>query len=232
MIKFVNVFKKFNKYFVLNDLNFKIKNNEIVYIYSPYSVGKSTILKIMTGEIQPDSGMVLFNKNNIATFNSKKIANYRKELGIVFQYDNLISNKTLEQNIMFILEIKNKLNLFDEELLDDLLYNFNLIDKKNFYPEQLSFCEIKIAAFCIAVLSQPKLLLLDSLFDVFEKNLIFKMMNYINKLKSCSTVIFAKNEYYLKNTDLRIFYLNKVGALEKITKGYFENILDIDFDSF
>src|SRR5574344_1369096 len=85
-----------NKTLALNNINFYIKEGEIVVILGPSGSGKSTLLNVLSGIDNPTNGEIYFKENRIDNMNSLELTNYRKDnLGFIFQSYNLISNLTV-----------------------------------------------------------------------------------------------------------------------------------------
>lgn len=226
MIEFCNVFKKFKNDYVINDLSFTVSKGESVYIYSPKPSGKSTVFSLIALQFKPDYGKIFIDNKNILLFDKKNIALHRKKLGLVFQSNGLISNKTVIENIYYQLKLRKILNKNNKLFADKLLYDFDLQDKLNSYPNELSYSEYKLTEFCKSFVYKPNILLLDDIYSFIDLKYIYKIQKYYRKEKKMTVIIFLNNYMYLKNTKSKIFYLSEKGTVEKITQGYFENIDD------
>ena len=120
---------------VLNNLNFKINKGKIYGIIGPSGAGKSTILNILAGLIKPDNGEVFVEGENIIELDNNQLRSYQKNIGMVFQDYNLLSNLTVLQNIALPLKLAKVkklekrsrkvlefVNLSEEEILIHLSY--------------------------------------------------------------------------------------------------------------
>ena len=106
MIQFEEVTKKYpNQQVALEDINLKIEDGEFVFIVGPSGAGKSTMLKLITREILPSSGKILFNDEDILLFAEKKIPHLRRKIGTVFQDFKLLLNRTVFENVAVPLEV-------------------------------------------------------------------------------------------------------------------------------
>ena len=137
---------------VLKNINFKIKEGEIVSIIGPSGSGKSTILNIISGLLSPTSGEVITNG----------------EIGYMFQKDHLLDWRTIWKNITLGLEIKKEETEEKQEFLKELLTKYGLIDFQNNYPYELSGGMRQRIALIRTLAIQPSLLLLDEPFSALD----------------------------------------------------------------
>ena len=137
---------------VLKNINFKIKEGEIVSIIGPSGSGKSTILNIISGLLSPTSGEVITNG----------------EIGYMFQKDHLLDWRTIWKNITLGLEIKKEETEEKQEFLKKLLTKYGLIDFQNNYPYELSGGMRQRIALIRTLAIQPSLLLLDEPFSALD----------------------------------------------------------------
>ncbi len=137
---------------VLKEINFTIKEGEIVSIIGPSGSGKSTILNIISGLLSPTSGEVITNG----------------EIGYMFQKDHLLDWRTIWKNITLGLEIKKEETVEKQEFLKRLLEKYGLIDFQNNYPYELSGGMRQRIALIRTLAIQPSLLLLDEPFSALD----------------------------------------------------------------
>ena len=142
MVEFKNVsvsFKENNKIVeAVKNVSFKINKGDIFGIVGGSGAGKSTLLRTIN-LLQPvTSGEVIVNGNNIVNYNQKQLRELRKNIGMIFQHFNLAKNKTVFQNIEFVLKSagwkKDDINKRVKELLEFV----KLSDKGDTYPSKLS----------------------------------------------------------------------------------------------
>lgn len=106
MITFDQVSLQYDaKHTALSNINIHIDKGEFVFIVGPSGAGKSTFVKILTHELVPEEGTVIVNGLTINKLKSSKIPYYRRTLGIVFQDFRLLSEKTVYENIAFVLRV-------------------------------------------------------------------------------------------------------------------------------
>jgi cell division transport system ATP-binding protein len=147
---------------VLNSVNLQIEQGEFVYLIGKTGSGKSSLLKTLYADLQLKEGegdVVGYNLKNIQT---KEIPFLRRKLGVIFQDFQLLSDRTIEDNLRFVLqatEWKNKAEM--DARIDEVLNKVGLPSKKNKLPHQLSGGEQQRVGIARALLNDPELILAD-----------------------------------------------------------------------
>ena len=162
MLEFVHVDKTYkNKVCALNDCNFRIEQGEFVFLIGPSGAGKSTITKLILKEINPDRGKIYLYGEDITRLKARKIPKLRQSIGMVFQDFKLLENKTVYQNIKYVMQILGKSSSEIKSTIDTVLDLVNLKDKKNAYPHELSGGEMQRVCIARSMVNKPKLLIAD-----------------------------------------------------------------------
>ena len=144
----------------ISNLSFDVDQGEIIAIVGPSGCGKSTILSIIAGLIKPSSGEVFIN--------GKKVDGTNKNIGYMFQNDQLFHWRTIMQNVIIGLEIQNKVNDKSLSHVTNLLDLYGLKDFKDHYPYQLSGGMRQRVALIRTLAIEPDLLLLDEPFSALD----------------------------------------------------------------
>lgn len=166
MIELQNIEKyyknKFTKYFVLRNINLEIKEGEFISIMGPSGAGKSTLLNILGMLDTPSSGNYLFNGEELGKLSEKKLSEFHKEfIGFVFQNYHLIDELTVYENLETPL-LYRKLKAKDRKgRVAEILDRFNIVAKKDLFPNQLSGGQQQLVAVARAVIAEPKIILAD-----------------------------------------------------------------------
>ena len=106
MIEILDVSKAYpNGVHALNHVKLKIDDGEFVYVIGATGSGKSTLIKILNGEIVPDEGLVIVNGTDVGALKHRKVPYYRRNIGCVFQDYRLLPTLTVFENIAFALEV-------------------------------------------------------------------------------------------------------------------------------
>ncbi len=162
MLYFENVRKEYPGGFVaLDEINLTIDKGELVSIVGHSGAGKSTLVKMILAEEKPTYGKVSFHSHEVNKLKGKKLTDYRRKIGVVFQDYRLLSNKTVFENIAFAMEAAGKT---EEEILRDVPNVLDLVDLRNKYfhfPKELSGGERQRVALARALVNRPEIIIAD-----------------------------------------------------------------------
>lgn len=166
MIELKNVYKyydsKFQRSFVLKDVDLKIEEGEFVSIMGPSGAGKSTLLNIIGLLDEPSEGEYFLLNNPVHRLKEKQKTEYhRNYIGFIFQAYHLIEELTVYENIESPLIYKGVKSKDRQATVADLLDRFNIVAKKDLFPPQLSGGQQQLVGIARAIAGKPKLLLAD-----------------------------------------------------------------------
>ena len=181
------------KLHVLKDINLQIDKESIITIKGPSGSGKSTLLSIIGTLDNADSGELLINGISIQeNTNIDKLRN--KSIGFVFQFHNLISELTLEENVSLPKMIAKE-QLGKKELIELFEY-FDLKDRMNSFPNDLSGGEKQRVAVMRAIINNPSIIIADEPTGNLDKENALKMMSLFQKLNTEKklTIIIATHD--------------------------------------
>ena len=181
------------KLHVLKDINLQIDEGSIIAIKGPSGSGKSTLLSIIGTLDNADSGELLINGISIQeNTNIDKLRN--KSIGFVFQFHNLISELTLEENVSLPKMIAKE--QWDKDELIELFEYFDLKDRMNSYPNDLSGGEKQRVAVMRAIINNPSIIIADEPTGNLDKENALKMMSLFQKLNTEKklTIIIATHD--------------------------------------
>ena len=209
-LKLNNLSKKYKKnkaLKVLNNINFKFESGKIYSIIGPSGSGKSTLLNLLSLIDLPSSGYIEYNKKKIDTNSSIENDDIRsKNIGIIYQDKNLLSDFTAVENVMMpnLLISNNKFKSI--ELAKKLINKLGLTSRLDHFPSELSGGENQRVAIARALINEPNIILADEptgSLDFENAKQIFKILfNLKNKNR---IVIFAThNRYFANMADCKI----------------------------
>ena len=181
------------KLHVLKDINLQIDEESIITIKGPSGSGKSTLLSIIGTLDNADSGELLISGISIQeNTNIDKLRN--KSIGFVFQFHNLISELTLEENVSLPKMIAKE--QWDKDELINLFEYFDLKDRMNSFPNDLSGGEKQRVAVMRAIINNPSIIIADEPTGNLDKENALKMMSLFQKLNTEKklTIIIATHD--------------------------------------
>jgi ABC-type lipoprotein export system ATPase subunit len=186
MIKLQNLDKyvdsRFQRTFILKGVDLHVQQGEFVTIMGPSGSGKSTLLNIIGMLDEPSAGEYYFFDEPVHKIREKRKSEMHKNyIGFIFQAYHLIDELTVYENIETPLLYKGVAASQRKSLVADLLDRFNIVAKKDLFPEQLSGGQQQLVGIARAIVGQPKLLLADEptgnlhseqgkqIMDIFQK---------------------------------------------------------------
>jgi putative ABC transport system ATP-binding protein len=153
---------KFQRTFVLKDIDLSIGEGEFVSIMGPSGAGKSTLLNIIGMLDEPSEGEYFFFDQPAHQFTEKKKTEFHRNfVGFIFQAFHLIDEMTVYENIETPLIYKGVKHKERQAMVADMLDRFNMVAKKDLFPSQLSGGQQQLVGIARAIVGKPKLLLAD-----------------------------------------------------------------------
>ncbi len=162
MIAVNNINKSFNGKEVLFDINCRLEKGQTNLIIGASGTGKSVLLKCIVGLLQPDTGHVLYDGRDFTSQDNDLKTEIRREIGMLFQGGALFDSKTVEQNVMFPLDILTKMPLEEKlERVNFCLDRVNLQNINNRMPSEISGGMKKRVGIARAIVNNPNYLFCD-----------------------------------------------------------------------
>ena len=176
------------KQYAVKDLSLTIAQGEFVFLIGSSGAGKSTMLKLIGGEISPDEGAVLLDDVNIARFFGPWKVRLNRTFGIVGQQTLLIRKRTIMENLMVAARASG-MQRKSKAAAEKALGLVGLPRVAECYPAQLSIGEVRRVELARALISSPPFLLLDELTANLDDDTIWDIMHLLNELNSRGTTI-------------------------------------------
>ena len=168
-------YKKTSNELLLNNINIEIKKSDLLIIQGDSGCGKTTLLNILAGLLEPSEGLIK-NGNDIFFLDKQNIPPESRNIGYVFQDFALFPHLNAKDNAVYAYE-ENR----DNKLTKEFVFNeLQLNDHINKYPYQLSGGQQQRVAIARAILMHPKLLLMDEPFSALDKENIKNVQKLIN----------------------------------------------------
>lgn len=144
----------------VDNISLSVNKGEFVAIVGASGSGKSTLLHLLGGVDRPTSGKIYIDGNEINNMNNDKLAIFRRrQIGIVYQFYNLIPILTVEENISLPCDLDG--NRPDKERMNLILKSFGLFDRRNHLPNELSGGQQQRTSIARALINNPAILLAD-----------------------------------------------------------------------
>jgi len=197
MIRLENVTKTYHGAgaSALAEIQLQIDRGEFVFLVGSSGSGKSSLLRLMLREEKPDSGDLFALGENLRTLPQRRVASYRRKLGVVFQDFRLLPNKTVYQNIAFALQVIGKSRAFIETSVPDVLRLVGLEGKSSSFPAALSGGEQQRVAIARALVNRPELLLADEPTGNLDPDNSKEIMGLLSRINlSGTTIVMATHD--------------------------------------
>ncbi len=187
ILKLEKVSLKFGRKMILEDLNLKLNSGQILGLLGPNGVGKSTIFNLITGLISPDYGSIIINSEVV-----NKYPIYQRtlefQIGFVPQHGGYFHDLTVNENLKAIAEITIGNPSYRNEKINSLISKFELDPVRNIKANLLSGGQIKKLVIAIALISEPKILLLDEPFAALDVMTIKTLQEIIVNLQTMNNI--------------------------------------------
>ncbi|MDW6003395.1 methionine ABC transporter ATP-binding protein MetN [Vibrio mangrovi] len=168
----------------LKDINLHIRQGTIFGVIGSSGAGKSTLIRCVNMLESPTSGEVIVDGVDLTKLNASQLCQARRNIGMIFQHFNLLSSRTVFDNIALPLELAGQTQEHIRQKVDELLTLVGLADKKQAYPSNLSGGQKQRVAIARALASDPKVLLCDeatSALDPATTQSILQLLKQINR---------------------------------------------------
>lgn len=167
----------------VKNINLYISKGDIFGIIGLSGAGKSSLIRLLNRLEEPTSGEIIIDGVNIVSLNKKELLEKRKKIGMIFQHFNLLSSRTVGENIAFSLEIANWNKKDIKKRVDELLKLVELSDKKNSYPSQLSGGQKQRVAIARALANNPEILLSDEATSALDPKTTKSILELIKNIQ-------------------------------------------------
>lgn len=222
MINLKKIYKYYdNKYertYILKNVNLDVAEGDFVSVMGPSGAGKSTLLNIIGLLDDPNEGEYFFLNQPAHQLNEKKKVDFhRHHVGFIFQAFHLIEEMTVYENIETPLFYKGMKKKERQAVIADLLDRFNMVAKKDLFPQQLSGGQQQLVGIARAIAGKPKLLLADEPTGNLHHDQGKMIMDLLKKLnEEGMTIIQVTHNQEFANYGKRIIRLTDGEIEEKI----------------
>lgn len=208
LIEFKNVERKYSlgerDFYALRNANLVVYEGEMVVILGPSGAGKSTLLNLIAGMDSPTAGEIIFEGENIASYKDSALTAYRAaNIGVVFQFYNLIPTLTAYENVALMNDVKGKTDEIDMTP-EEALKAVGLLEHLHQFPAQMSGGEQQRTSIARALYKNPKLLLCDEptgALDTETGREILKLLQNVSREKKNTVIMVTHNSSFAEIAD-------------------------------
>jgi len=225
IISMTNIDKYYDDFHVLKNINFSVKQGEIVVVCGPSGSGKSTLIRCINGLEEIDSGEIIVDEIDIHA-SKKNLKEIRSEVGMVFQHFNLFPHLTILENITIAPTlVKNMSNAEASKIAMGLLEKVKLDHKANSYPADLSGGQKQRVAIARSLAMKPKVILFDEPTSALDPETIGDVLSVMKDLaKENFTLVCVTHEMgFAKEVGDRIVFMDEGIIVEENTPSEFFN---------
>lgn len=182
----------------LIDVSIKIQKGEFIFITGASGSGKSTFLKLLYGQELPSQGKVIVDNLNVADLRGDRLSLLRRRIGIIFQDYKLILQRTVAENINFVLQAQGYTRKEIQRRLQPTLKLVGLLSKSECFPDQLSGGEQQRVSIARAIVATPPLILADEPTGNLDPDNSWQIIQILQKLNAFgATVIVTTHDEQL-----------------------------------
>ena len=206
-----------NELVALNDVSLTIQTGEIFGVVGVSGAGKSTLIRCINLLEKPTSGSVRVNGLEMTGLKPSELREARKKIGMIFQHFNLLSTRTVSENIAFPLEIDGISKKDRQEKVQELLSLVGLSDKADAFPAQLSGGQKQRVGIARALANNPRLLLSDeatSTLDQQNTSSILSLLRDLNQRLGLTILLITHEMEVVKQICDRVAVLKEGRVLE------------------
>ncbi|MDD5032287.1 MAG: ATP-binding cassette domain-containing protein [Patescibacteria group bacterium] len=211
MIKLLNISKIYQPDVeALKEVNLHIKPGEFVSVVGQSGTGKTTMVKILTGEERASNGKVLVGGWDITNIGQREVPWLRRQIGVIYQDFKLLPKKNLRENVSFALEVCGNTPTKISSIVPQVMKIVGLEDKQGRYPREVSGGEQQRAAIARALVHRPKILLADEPtgnLDSINANEIVELLLRINRFGT-TVVLVTHNREVVNKLKRRVVTLD------------------------
>jgi len=189
MIVFNDVTKNYGTNVGLTGASVHINSGDFVFLVGPSGAGKTTFIRLILKEIEPDSGKITVAGKDITHLSRREIPKLRQKIGMVFQDFRLLEKKTVYENVAFAMEVVHKSKKEIQERVPYVLKLVDIEDKANRYPNELSAGEQQRVGIARALANKPRIMICDEPTGNLDPVTAMDIMNLLERINRNGTTI-------------------------------------------
>ncbi len=173
----------------LERVSMRIGRGEFVFLVGPTGCGKSTCVRLLMKELDPDEGEVLISGHELGSMPRKKVPKLRRNIGVVFQDFKLLPNRTAAENVAYALKVQGESRSAIRRKVPEALNLVGLTEKMTSLPDELSGGEQQRVSIARAVVNNPPLLICDEPTGNLDPDTSVGIMQLLYRINRAGTTI-------------------------------------------
>ena len=233
MIDLIDVSKSYGPGLpAVNHVNLHVDKGEFVFVVGSSGSGKTTMIKLLMKELDSTSGQTIVSGERLEGMKHRRVAKYRRKLGVVFQDFRLLKDRNIYDNVAFAQKVIGESNRSIKKNVPKLLSMVGLAAKYRSYPRQLSGGEQQRVAIARALINKPKILLADEPTGNLDANNaweIMKLMEEINE-QGTTVVVVTHNLEIVKAMNKRVITMQKGVVIDDTASDHYGKDTSVEQD--
>ena len=227
MIDLIDVSKSYGPGLpAVNHANLHIDKGEFVFVVGNSGSGKTTLIKLLMKELDSTSGQIIVSGERLEGMKHRRVAKYRRKLGVVFQDFRLLKDRNVYENVAFAQRVIERPNRVIKKRVPEILTLVGLAEKYKSFPRELSGGEQQRVALARALVNRPNILLADEpTGNLDPKNSleIMKLLEEINE-RGTTVLVVTHNREIVNSFRKRVITMRKgVIVSDEEEGGYLED---------
>jgi len=213
----------------VDNISLEINQGEFVFIIGSSGSGKTSLVRLLLKETEPTAGQILVNDIDLGQLTRKKMPEYRRKMGVVFQDFRLLRNKTVYDNVAFAMQVVKASDRQVRRTVPQVLSMVGLARKAKAYPNQLSGGEKQRTALARAIINRPPLLLCDEPTGNLDPETAWEIMYLLEDINATGTtvVVATHAKDIVDGMRKRVIGLSSGNIAKDIEEGSYDDVYTI-----
>ncbi len=210
----------------VDEISLHVDKGEFVFVVGDSGSGKSTLIKLLLKELEPTSGIITVNNHVLNTMKHRKVASYRREIGVVFQDFRLLKDRNVYENVAFAQHVVGATNRMIRKNVPEVLKMVGLAEKYKSLPRQLSGGEQQRVAVARALINRPEILLCDEPTGNLDPHNSYEIMSLLEKINERGTTVLVvtHNQELVNMFRKRVITMRRGVITKDIEEGGYDGV--------
>ena len=226
MIDLIDVSKSYGPGLpAVNHANLHIDKGEFVFVVGNSGSGKTTLIKLLMKELDSTSGQIIVSGERLEGMKHRRVAKYRRKLGVVFQDFRLLKDRNVYENVAFAQRVVNRPTRVIRKRVPEVLQEVGLAGKYKSFPDELSGGEQQRVALARALVNRPDILLADEPTGNLDPDTAWDIMRLLNEinLRGTTLVVATHAKDIVDKMKKRVIHIEKGDIVRDDKKGGYDS---------